>query len=352
MRLAREQHADAILIVTQKARPMRRLLIIRGGAVGDFVVTLPVFGALRRTFPQAFIEVLGKPQRAILAHHPCYADRVTDREAWDFHRLFSQRPAISEALATYLGSFDTIVAYLPVIDPTFAQNLRSYCQGKIIVWPLRPKENEHMTDYLLQAVADLVPPPYDPCPRVYIEPAAAARAAQFWHDTKLPERGVIALHPGSGGRHKLWPQTGWQQVRRWIAQQGLFGLMVSGPAEQEHTSLLWQDERVPSWPCARQLPLPHLAALLARCQAVVGHDSGVTHLAAAVGTTTLALFGPTDPCVWGPRSRRACVLQPRVPQPLTLQNLTPEIVTQTLDALVRETFPFVPSQIPCTIKQV
>jgi ADP-heptose:LPS heptosyltransferase len=85
---------------------------------------------------------------------------------------------------------------------------------------------------------------------------------------------------------------------------------------------------------------------------VIGHDSGITHLAAAVGTTTLALFGPTDPYVWGPRSPRACILQPRVPQVLTLQNLSPERVTQTLDALRRETFPLAPWQVPCTIVPV
>jgi heptosyltransferase-2 len=339
------------VILTQKAPPMRRLLILRGGAVGDFVVTLPALGALRRGFPHAFIEVLGNPQRAVLAHHPCYADRITDLEAWDIHRLFSQRPSALEGLATYLRSFDAVVAYLPNIDTTFTQNLHYYCQGRVVVWPLHPTANVHMTDYLLQAVADMVPPPYDPSPRVYIETAAAAIATQFWHAARLPDHGVIALHPGSGGRHKLWPQAGWQHVMRWMAQQGLTGLMISGPAEAEQARYLLQDAPMPPWPCASQLPLPHLAALLARCQVVVGHDSGVTHLAAAVGTTTLALFGPTDPYLWGPRSRHACILQPQVPQPLTLQSLPPEAVIQTLDALLCGTFPFVPSHVPCTIKQ-
>lgn len=331
---------------------MQRLLVIRGGAVGDFVVTLPVFGALRRAYPQAWIEVLGNRSRAVLAHYPGYADGVADLEAWDVYRLFSPRAVLSQALEAYLRSFEAIVAYVSDVDLTFTRNLQRICPGKVVVWPPHPPGSGHITDHLLQAVAPLCAPPYDPYPQIYIEAAAAAIATQFWHTTGLPEQGVIAVHPGSGGRQKLWPVDGWQQVVRWIEQQGLAGLVISGPAEQDCEKQLWPRAHVPRWPCAKQLPLPSLAACLARCQMVIGHDSGVTHLAAAVGTTTLALFGPTDPYVWGPRSPRACILQPRVPQALTLQSLPPEKVTQTLDALRRGTFPLVPWQVPCTIVPV
>jgi heptosyltransferase III len=135
----------------------------------------------------------------------------------------------------------------------------------------------------------------------------------------------------------------------WAVQQGLPGIIISGPAEQAHNAHLAPPIYFPPWPRTQNLPLPHLAALLARCQAVVGHDSGITHLAAAVGTTTLALFGPTDPLVWGPRSRRACVLWPEPPGPLTLAHLPPDSVTQTLAPMLRETFAFTPSQAECTI---
>jgi ADP-heptose:LPS heptosyltransferase len=128
----------------------------------------------------------------------------------------------------------------------------------------------------------------------------------------------------------------------WAAQRGIPGLIISGPAEQDHDAHVSHAAHFPSWPWAQNLPLPHLAALLARCQIMVGHDSGITHLAAAVGTTTLALFGPTDPLVWGPRSRRACVLRPAPPGPLTLENLPPHVVTQTLTSLLQGTFVFTP----------
>jgi heptosyltransferase-2 len=328
---------------------MQRMLIIRGGAIGDLIVTLPALRVLRRAFPHATIELLGHPSRALLAQHPRYVDRVIDMERWDLYRLFSQRSTISQALATFLSSFELILSYLPVPDTTFATNLRRYCQGEILTWQPHPPPGRHITDHLLQPVTRFVRQPCDVCPRVYLDPAAQEFAAHFWQTAGLPAQGVVAFHPGSGGAYKLWPIAGWEQIMTWAANQGFPGLLISGPAEQAHNTHLAYPAHFPSWPQAQNLPLPNLAALLARCQVVVGHDSGITHLAAAVGTTTLALFGPTDPLLWGPRSWRACVLQPASPGPLTLTHLPPDGVIHILTSLLRETFTFTPSQAGCTI---
>ena len=328
---------------------MQRILVIRGGAVGDMIVTLPALRALRRAFPRATIELLGNPRRAILAQHPHYVNRIIDLERGDLYRLFSQSPAISEALAAFLNSFAFILSYLPAPDEIFPTNLRRYCQGEVLTWPPHPSAGVHITDHLLQPVTRFLRQPCDACPHVSLDPAAQEAATRFWHTAGLPDQGVVAFHPGSGGAYKLWPLMGWQQVMAWAAQRGIPGLIISGPAEQAHDAHLSYAAHFPSWPRAKNLPLPHLAALLARCQVMVGHDSGITHLAAAVGTTTLALFGPTDPLVWGPRSRRACVLRPHPPGPLTLANLTPAVIVQTLEALLSQTFSFTPSRVGCTI---
>ncbi len=328
---------------------MQRMLVIRGGAVGDLIVTLPALGALRQAFPHATIELLGNPSRAILAQHPRYVNRVINQERWDLYRLFSQQPSISQGLATFLSSFELILSYLPAPDEIFTTNLRRYCQGEVLTWQPPPPPGMHITDHLLQPVTRFHHQPCDACPQVYLDPAAQEFAGRFWQTAGLPAQGVIAFHPGSGGAYKLWPVAGWEQMMTWAAQQGLQGLIISGPAEQAYNSPLVHPAHFPPWPWAQNLPLLQLAALLARCQVVVGHDSGITHLAAAVGTTTLALFGPTDPLGWGPRSRRACVLWPEPMGPLTLANLPPDRVTQVLASLLYRTFAFTPSQAGCTI---
>lgn len=80
----------------------------------------------------------------------------------------------------------------------------------------------------------------------------------------------------------------------------------------------------------------------------MGHDSGVTHLAAAVGARTLALFGPTEPGVWGPRSQRSCVMRPASPGSLKLDNLPAEAVIETLRAMLDDRFQFNPANLGYT----
>jgi heptosyltransferase-2 len=292
---------------------------------------------------------MGNPSRLRLAHHPLYAEQLLDMEHWDVYRLFSSRAEVSERLAAYLGACEMVLAYLPVSDDTLAQQLRRFCPGQITVWSPHPASGLHSSEHLLRPVEAFLSSPYSPCPRVYLEPLAMEAAERFWRAAGLPDAGVIAVHPGSGGPAKLWPLSGWQQLLAWVAHQHLPCLIVSGPAERQRVATLLQDAPPYHWPCAEQLPLPHLAALLARCQVLVGHDSGITHLAAAVGTTTLALFGPTDPLVWGPRSQQSCVLWPQSPGALTLESLPPDVVIQVLTGLCDGTFSFAPSRVDCTI---
>jgi heptosyltransferase-2 len=313
------------------------------------ILTLPALGALRQAFPRASITLIGPPDRTILARHPCYVNHLADPEQWELYRLFSQEPLLPNHLAETLRTCELVLSYLPTVDDTLTTNLRRYCSGEVITWCPHPPGGVHSTEHLLTPVRHFLSQPCNPVPYVYPDVAAQQAAEQFWSHAKLPREGVIALHPGSGGTYKLWPLAGWQQVIAWAVQQGLPGIIISGPAEQERHLRLGQLDQYPGWVVANSLPLLHLAAILARCQVVLGHDSGITHLAAAVGATVLALFGPTDPLVWGPRSQRACVLHVHPLGPLTLENVSPAYVVNILGALLQGTFTFVPSQVECTI---
>ncbi len=330
---------------------MHRLLIIRGGAVGDFILTLPAVSALRQTFGQAHIEVMGRSSRAILAKHPHYANQITDIEGWDIYRLFSRQTVISERLAAYLRAFDLIIAYLPASAEGFGDRLRQFHSGPVVTWSPEPAAGVHATDHLLRPIHDLFHGPYDPTPQVHLTSEAIATAEQFWRQANLPGSGVLAFHPGSGGTRKLWPMAGWQGVMTWAAQQDIPCIVINGPAEQEQVDQLLRQTHLPAWPRTGQLSLPCLAAIIARCRLLLGHDSGITHLAAAVGTHTVALFGPTDPWSWGPRSPHACILQPQRLEPLGLANLPPTTVIHTLEAMWRGTFDFTPSHLGFTIRQ-
>jgi ADP-heptose:LPS heptosyltransferase len=125
---------------------------------------------------------------------------------------------------------------------------------------------------------------------------------------------VVAVHPGSGSRAKNWAADRFAAlVQRLHRSCGARSLVVAGPADKhavgEMQRALAGVECIPAY----DLPLPLLAALLARCQAYVGNDSGPTHLAAALGVPTVAIFGPTDPDLWAPREPSVQVVRGSAP---------------------------------------
>jgi len=114
----------------------------------------------------------------------------------------------------------------------------------------------------------------------------------------------VAIHPSSGGETKNWPKEQWAELGRRLATEvpGAMLLLIEGEADADAADFLataWKD--VPHLR-ARLLPLPILAALLREAELFLGHDSGVTHLAAAArkDLPIVALFSPTDPAVWAP----------------------------------------------------
>jgi heptosyltransferase-2 len=118
---------------------------------------------------------------------------------------------------------------------------------------------------------------------------------------------LAAIHPGSGGERKNWPVDRWQALGDWLLARKEPGrprlLIIGGEADAPALKALrahWPQEPGGDVLFAQDLPLPHVAALLARAELFIGHDSGISHLAAAVGAPSVVLFGPTDPDIWAP----------------------------------------------------
>ncbi|MBE7213368.1 MAG: hypothetical protein INR65_20320, partial [Gluconacetobacter diazotrophicus] len=121
-------------------------------------------------------------------------------------------------------------------------------------------------------------------------------------------RPLVAVHPGSGGERKNWPLDRWQALGLELLARPAATrprlLLVGGEADVKTLATLraaWRGAgAADDVLVAENLPLPALAALLARCDRFLGHDSGISHLAAAVGAPCVLLFGPTDPDIWAP----------------------------------------------------
>jgi len=128
-----------------------------------------------------------------------------------------------------------------------------------------------------------------------------------------PNLPLAAVHPGSGGRSKCWPLERFCDLATSIWNKlECHVLWIRGPAEERIDYALLCAATPPGTAhVVEGLTLPQLAAVLERSTSYIGNDSGVTHLAAAVGTATVAVFGPTDPHVWSPRGGDVAVLASR-----------------------------------------
>jgi ADP-heptose:LPS heptosyltransferase len=125
-------------------------------------------------------------------------------------------------------------------------------------------------------------------------------AKHFWSKFGLKEEEqVLAIHPGSGSPAKNWDAKKFARVADWASERCKV-LLISGPA-QDGVEEVRRTMKKANPLVADNLPLLHLAAVFKASRAYLGNDSGITHLAASLGLPTIALFGPTNPAIWGPR---------------------------------------------------
>ncbi|MFO1488900.1 MAG: glycosyltransferase family 9 protein [Verrucomicrobiota bacterium] len=300
--------------------PRGKILVIRGGAIGDFILTLPAIAALRKQFPEAHLEVLGYPHIAQLAQAGGLAARVQPIEARALAGFFARNGELEENLADYFSEFDIIVSYLFDPDLIFETNVRRRSPAQFIAGPHRPDEEEslHATKVYLKPLERLAIFDADNRPRLTF-------------NAQPPTLNHLALHPGSGSETKNWPEAHWAELlRRLVETTPLHFLLVGGEAEGTRLEKLCGG--VPAARCqvAKSLPLPELAARLQTCAAFIGHDSGITHLAAAVGLPALVLWSHTNETIWRPQGERITILRGTS----GLSSLSPERVQTELAKLL------------------
>ena len=299
---------NATLPERRESKCMNRILVIRGGAIGDFILTLPALKALREGYPHAHVEILGYKHIAMLAENRFYAQAIRSIEYGALSSFFAKNSKLPAELANYFASFDLIISYLYDPDGIFENNLRRCGVENLIHGPPRVDDHEHAARQLARSLEELGLRASDFAPRIYPSTEDRQLAREFLRDLPWP---LIALHPGSGSDRKNWPLENWIEVRNdLLARESFHGSIVVISGEADHTQVarleeLCKNERVAF---AKDLPLVHLAALL-EDSIFLGHDSGISHLAAAAGAKCILLFGPTNPAVWAPMSTNVHVIR-------------------------------------------
>ena len=239
-----------------------RFLVIRACAIGDFVLNLPALRALAKQYPGARFTLVGYPEVLSLAGPFLPVERIHSIESQPWCGLFSG----------YFRDLDFDAAWVWMKDPVVAENLR--LSGVREVFHATPFPSTcHAAEHILRTLQ--LPAPELP---------------DLWEAGSSR----VLLHPGSGSRLKVWPH--FDQLARSLPES----VILLGPRE---TPLDAPNA------CLKDLSLVEVAEEVRRCRLYIGNDSGITHIAAYWGAPTIALFGPTDPSIWGPVGRRVKVLK-------------------------------------------
>lgn len=278
---------------------MNRILVIRGGAIGDFILTLPAIRLLREGFPSARIEILGYEHIASLAIMSGYADAMRSIEFAPLSSFFRRDSSLAPELIEYFSSFQQVISYLFDPDQIFAGNLHRAGVGHLISGSPKISSQEHAARQLARPLESL---------GLYLQDSAARVLPNEKRNT---DPNLFAIHCGSGSENKNWPLDRFVNVLQPFLEQNSQHrlLLVVGEADESRSQQL--KEFLPSdrIELAKNLPLTKLANSLQNCVGFLGHDSGISHLAAAVGTPSLLLFGGTDPAIWAPQNPHVRVLR-------------------------------------------
>ena len=246
---------------------MRRLLI-RPGAIGDCILSLPALAHLRADYTEVWAPSTVVPLIK-------FAQSVLPLASTGLDLLSVGDLKPSAQLQSKLHSFDEIVSWYGTNRPEFRAALESFGVPCRFYQALPPADyTGHATDFFARQVG--------------AEPGLLPQIA-----VDATPRHAVVIHPFSGSGRKNWPLRSYLELASHLPCPVEW---TAGPEEKLAEATRFDN-------------LSNLARWIRGARLYIGNDSGITHLAAATGVPTLALFGPTDPAVWGPRGKNVTVLK-------------------------------------------
>jgi len=295
---------------------IQNILIIRPCALGDLVVTLPTIEAVRNHFENAQIEIMGYSSFLEIVKGRFYADTISRFDQADIAHLFTKNSNVPASLINKLSNMDLIISFVSDKEQVMVSNLRAAGVKHVIHYEPFPSEGEdiHIIDHFLRCLDLLGVHHSNKIPKIFLRDEDVLLGEKFLNDRVVdPKKMLVAMHPGSGSRQKCWAVDHYAELILLLKKEmDAQILLISGQADTgivEELRVKVRDNFI----LVDRLPLPILAAIIKRSNLFVGNDSGITHVAAAVGTPAITIFGPTDPNMWGPRGERVKIFYRKSP---------------------------------------
>ncbi len=279
--------------------PEARILVVALRRLGDVLLTTPLIRSVKRAFPAASIEALVfAGTEGILSGNPDLAGIMTIPErasiGQSLHLLRRLVRRYDLALTTQTGDRPTALAVIAgrhSAGPRDANRFSAAVKRLVLSRSYVADRTQHRIVELVR-LADLIGVAAS---REVVCPQGAVRAEV------LPNARYAVVHAAPKFIYKRWTIDGWRRLAASLRGRGLDTIVIGAAADRAYLDAIWRDADVVRRDGA--LSWPELSALIGAAQVYVGPDTAVTHLGAATGTPTVALYGPTDPRIWGPWPR-------------------------------------------------
>gem|GEM_PF-136668 len=294
---------------------VRRVLVVRLRSIGDTVLATPSLHALRRFLPRARIDLLledwvaplleGFPEvdRVVTVERKSTASRLRvarELRAVGYDVVYNLHGGSTAALLTRATGAPNRVGYA---DYAYASLHNHLAPPSSVLWG---RDKTHSAEQQLALLGWTGVPVTDrPATRLAVTPDASARVAHRLGAAGLEDSvAFVLIHPAAAFDTKTWAAANFARVVEHLAARGLASVLVAAPNEHETIEAVRQNTRAP-FASFTDLALPEVTALASRAALFVGNDSGVAHVASAVGVPSVVVFGSSNVAHWRPWSRAA-----------------------------------------------
>jgi ADP-heptose:LPS heptosyltransferase len=311
-----------------------KTVIIHQGALGDFLLILPILEGLSRSNPSIRIHLWARAEHAALLAEKPYVAKGPPPVDSELVPFFHDELWKEAKTPRFLHNAGTIFVFGKATSQLLAERLsrRLPCPVQWIQSFPDQESKQHVHHFLLNQFRRLGWTLGENLPELKPSLHEISRVKDFLREHTPTSSGrPVLVHPGSGGLRKVWPLKKWWNLLALLsACKHCPVVMTLGPADKRLKGFAKEVKRLGVL-VFDETTLPRLAALISQCSLFIGSDSGVSHLAALVGIPTVVVFGPTNPNVWAPRGPHVHVIQESWEEPEVL-DWSPDVEPASLDS--------------------
>jgi len=304
----------------------RRAVIIQPGALGDCILTLPLAKFMKKTLALGAIDFIGHTEYIDFLPGRSCIDGIHSMDFIDLHRMFVEPDRFSledgDTLINDFAGYDWIVTFLGAPDSNFERNLIFACHcshsAQVTTLSLKPPcdYSGHISTFYVEQFAksnifDTVQCSVEPA-EIFIRATDEDMrcGSQLLKSMSLSQAAnLVVIHPGSGSKEKCWHLTNFCSIAELLVAKGCQIVFLLGPAELERFKAEQIEQMTNIGKCISGFSLTQVLQLLSCTDCFLGNDSGVTHLAGALGQKTFAVFAPSSPALYKPVGPKVTAFQ-------------------------------------------